>query len=224
MTFDVLAQVVADVVQVERFFHGDGATGDLGFLDEHDGKALANDIAGRHCHGAHDAAMRGRDDVLHFHGFDDRDLLALPHFVAHGDGDRRNGALNRRGDTDRSVRAHQRGLGLWLRDGRLHLGIVREKRQRIAAFHARAGEAAVVGSSRRRETWLLVLAGDRQRRHVLIHPAGVNAAGREIGMRQYGAQEWNVGGDALDAELAQRARGTADRGGEIRRMDNDLGK
>ena len=61
---------------------------------------------------------------------------------------------------------------------------------------------------------------------MLVEPARVDLAGREVGMRQHVAQEGDVGADALQAEFAQRARGARHGIGEVarRRVGDDLGQ
>ena len=51
-------------------------------FNKYDGKPLANDIALRHRHLSHDAIEVRSDDVLHFHRFDNRQLLPRPHLFA----------------------------------------------------------------------------------------------------------------------------------------------
>ena len=103
-----LAQVVADVIQVQSGHRGDGAARDLGLLDEDDGIALADHVARRHRDAADDAAVRGGDDVLHLHRLDDGELLALAHLVTDGDVDGDDGALDRGGDPGRAVGSGRR--------------------------------------------------------------------------------------------------------------------
>ena len=49
-----------------------------------------------------------------------------------------------------------------------------------------------------------------------IDETGADAVGDEIRMRQHRRQERNVGGDAADAELAQRPRGLLHHVGPVR--------
>ena len=45
MTFDAFPQIVADVIEVELFLRLHDAAGNIGFLHEHDRKALAHHVA-----------------------------------------------------------------------------------------------------------------------------------------------------------------------------------
>src|SRR5262249_52367896 len=155
------------------------------------------------------------DHVLHLHRLDDGDLLAPAHLVADGDVDGDDGALDRRGDPGRTVRSGQRDrvvTGAHRRVFGLHLGIVREQRERVATLHARAGEPAVVrcGAHGLHETAALIRTLGDKRGQVLVDPAGMETPGGEVVVRQDVAQEWDVGGYAVQAELAERARGPSD--------------
>ena len=218
----VFAQVVADVIRVQSHHGGDGAAHDLGFLDEDDGIAFANHVARRHRDAAHDAAMRRGDHVLHLHRLDDGDLLALAHLVADGDVDGDDGALDRGGDPGRAVGAGRcPGLVLDVRRRlfRFHLGVMREQREGIATLDPSTGEPAIVrrGPRRLHEAAPLIRTVGDQRGDVLIDPAGVDVSGGEVGMREDVAEERDVGGDALQPELAERARGSPHRAREVRR-------
>ena len=160
--------------------------------------------------------------MFHLHGFDDRHLLAFPHLVAESDEYRGDGALDRGADTRRTIRPPAVGF----HHRRLHLCVMREQRQRIAAFHACAGKPAVVRSYRRDETLPLIAAAGREFRHVLIDPARMNLTRGEVGMCQDGSQEWNVGANPVDPELTQRACRASGRDGEVRRgrVGDNLGK
>ena len=84
---------------------------------------------------------------------------------------------------------------------RLHLGVMREERERIATLDPGAGEPAVVGRGPHRlhEAPPPIRAVGGQRRHVLVDPASVDVAGGEVGMRQDVAKERDVGGRHLPA-------------------------
>ena len=74
VALDVLAQVVADVIEVELFRGRHRAACDLRLLDEDDRKAFAHHVARMHGDAADDARMRRRDHVLHLHRLDHRHL------------------------------------------------------------------------------------------------------------------------------------------------------
>ena len=95
VAFDVFAQVVADVIEVELSRRGDGAAHDVGLLNEYDRETFSDDVARRHGDAADDPAIRGGDDVLHLHRLDDGNLLAFADLVAVGDIDGDDGALDR---------------------------------------------------------------------------------------------------------------------------------
>ena len=132
-----------------------------------------------------------------------------------------DGALDRRDDTHRAVGAGRRGRRLGSGGGLLglDLGVMGEQGERIAAFDACAGEAGLVRrgrlGGRRDETLRPIGNGGGERRHVFVHPARVHRAGCEIGMRQDVAQERDVGGDAVEPELAEGAGGASHRVGEV---------
>ena len=154
VALDVLAQIVADVIEVELLRRGHRAARNLGLLDEDDRKAFAHHVARMHGDAAHDARVRRCDDMLHLHRFHHGHLLALPHLVTLGDVDRDDGALNRRSDADRAVRSgeidrvvqrlRQRRLLLL----RLHRGVMREQRQRVLALDVGAGKTGVAPRGR----------------------------------------------------------------------------
>jgi len=173
--------------------------------------------------------MGGGDHVLHLHRFNDGDLLALAHLVTDGDVDGDDGALDRGGDPGRAVGSCRRhGL---VRDGRrrlvgLHLGVMREQRERIATLDPGPGEPAIVGRGPRRlhEAAPLIRTVGDQHCHVLVDPAGMDVAGGEVGVRQDVAEEHDVGGDALQPEFAEGARGPRHGPHKVRRLDDDLGE
>ena len=150
---DALAQVVADVVEVDRLRGGDGAACDLGLLDEDDREALAHDVARRHRDAADDAAAAAAMTCSIFIASTTATCWPCTHRVAVRDVDRDDGALDRRGHADRSIRA---------RSSRAHRPrpapaplppsprLVGEQRQRVACSSTRRrrsrsarGDAAV---------------------------------------------------------------------------------
>ena len=71
-----LGEVGTDVIEVDRPRRGGGRRLD-GALVEHDqGMALVHGVASAHAERADDPADRGRDHVLHLHGFHDEELRA----------------------------------------------------------------------------------------------------------------------------------------------------
>src|SRR5262249_10931290 len=95
------------------------------------------------------------------------------------------------------------------------------------AVDPRAGKTGVAGGGLRcfdEALPLLTLRGKLG--DVLVDPAGVDVAGNEMRMCENVAQEADVGGDALEAKLAERPRLAAHGDGKIRRrrMGNHLCK
>ncbi len=134
------------------------------------------------------------------------------------------------GDATPSEPSGPVSAGCVRRNGRLlglDRGVVREQGQRIAAFDARTGKSGVARRRPRRfhEALALRQAG-RQHGDVLVNPSCMHIAAGEIRMREDVAQEWNVGGDTLQPELAECPGGAAYRDGEIRsgRMHDHLGQ
>ena len=220
MALDAFPQIAADLIEVELLGRLHNVARDPGLLHEHDWKALAHDVAYRHCHLADDAAPRGGDDVLHLHRLDDRHLLTGSHLVAnrHVDGD--DHPLDGRCDPGRPIGPdHVRDfVPRWPR--RLLLGfhgrVVLEQGQRIAALHPRPREPRLRARPRQFDIPLPRLDGTRQLGDVVIHPARVNLAGNEIRVGQDVVQKRDVGIDAVDPEFAQRTSGARHRGREIR--------
>ena len=157
---------------------------------------------------AHDAAVRRRDDVLHLHRLDHGDVLPLPHRIAGRDVDAHHRALDRRGTRRRSVRPGQIRALPRLRPSRRAQPsprVVGKQRQRIAALHPRAGETRAASMSRqtRRSVARCSAPAAARAADVIVDPARVDMPDDEIGMRQDGAQERNVGADALHPEFAR---------------------
>ena len=96
MAFVRLLEVGANVVGIQFFGRRRGAAGHLCLLDEHDGIALAHNIAWRHRDVSHDAVAVCGDDMLHLHGFDHGDLLTGADLVSNGYVHRNDRPLNRR--------------------------------------------------------------------------------------------------------------------------------
>ncbi len=92
------------MVRIDRGVGFHGAAFHVHLVDEYDRVALADNIARRHGNSADDAAAVRRDVVLKLHRLDDRDQLTDPHLVTNNDLDVDNGALNRRCQTDRTLR------------------------------------------------------------------------------------------------------------------------
>ena len=216
-------EVAADKVRVEGAFGGDGSAGDLGLLDKDDGVAFADHVAGGHGNAADDAGVGGGNQVLHLHGFDDGELLAPAHGLADRDIDGDDGTLDGGGYSARAVRRYVVHLGD--RPVGLHLGVVGEQRQGVAAFDPRAGEPGIgCGGAGWFDEALPLCPANRQRGHVFIHPARVDGPGGEVGMRQDVTQERNIGADALQPEFAQGPRRSSQGGREVGCVDDDLGQ
>ncbi len=105
-----------------------------------------------------------------------------------------------------------------------HRRVVREQGQRIAALHPRPRKPRLRARLGRLDIPVLELGGMRQLGDVIIHPARVNLAGKEIRVGQDVPQKGDVGIDTVDPEFAQRSGGARHRGPEIwlGRMGNHL--
>jgi hypothetical protein len=198
----------------------------------------------------HPAHMRA-DDVLHLHRFHHEKLLALAHQFAFAHVDRDDGPLHRGGDRDRIFRADdfvmRGGVGLDRHRARRrrridHAFAVAQHRQRIDRVDfgpgqlPRARRALVVGAARRLGRAVRLgekeLAMSRVRRRggqfgdVFLDEAGIEPVRGEIGMPQQALEKSDIGCDALDPELAERAIGPRHRRGEVRRrrVRDELGQ
>ena len=196
---DQLSQIRADVVEIDILFFRDVVGVNLGRFEKQDRLVLHQGDAGFRRNPGHLAAMRCGHQMLHLHGFEHRDLLAGTDEVAFPDLDRDNRALQRCRHGDRSGRTGRAFAGL----GHGH---------RIARFQ----------QVRRRK----VVRGVDEGCHMRINETGIDAVGDEIRMRQDRRQERNVGGDAANAELAERPRRLLHHVGPARagRMHDHLGK
>ncbi len=137
--------------------------------------------------------------MFHFHGFDHGELLARTHDLAflHLDGD--DGSLQ--GCCD-----HHRAFGHDLCGMRLDAGTAASLRRRKIEWFGRA------------------IGGFDELADVAIDEVCRDAVSPEIGMRQHGLEESDVGDDAVNSKLAQGARGFGDNvvPGFTRRMNDDL--
>ena len=151
----------------------------------------------------HFAALRRLHEVLHLHRFEDGDLLPWTDQVSlrHLDGDDR--ALQRRWHRHRSR---------WASDGPTAFG---------GCNYSIRGAA---DSEEQRPRGFLRCAD--QGGDVRIDETGADAVGDEIGMREHRLKEWNIGGDAFDAEFTQRTCRLPRHIGPVRgsRMNDDLGE
>ena len=81
VTIHHLLQVGSDVVGVDLLCSCYFTTLYVSFFDENECVTFANDVSQRHGDGTNDAVSVGGNDVFHFHGFDDGDLLAGSNLV-----------------------------------------------------------------------------------------------------------------------------------------------
>ena len=98
-------EIGTDQVEIDLPRRRRDAVRAAGFLDEQQGMALEDGIAGRDRHDPHDAAQGSGDLVLHLHGFHHQQGLAAAHARAFRDFQTDDGALHGRGDPRGAVRA-----------------------------------------------------------------------------------------------------------------------
>ena len=169
---------------------------------------------------AHHAARGRRDLVLHLHRFHDHDRRAAPHLVALADQDADDGALERRPHRDRPRRrAGCLPFGPRSGGGRRGATVV-EDRERIARIDADAGEigrgvrpiAASIGVAVPLEEQRAMPLAGRELGEVVVDQPGVELAPHHPRMARDGAQEVEIGVDAVDAKRAQRGVGLGESG------------
>ncbi len=191
-----LGEVGTDGVRVFRFGGGFRSGPDFGGREEHDRVVLEERVALAGARFAHDSAAGRRDEMLHLHGFDHRDLLAWAHKVAVGDVERDDRPLKRRGHRDRSLRSVERG-----RRGVARIGL---------------GRLDI-------EPATVLRRGLQEFGQTPLDEARVDPVGGKVRMRDDRLKEGDVGRDAGDAELAERALKPRRGGGEIGAVRDDLG-
>ena len=123
MAVDDLLQVGADMVGINLRRRGLRARGDVGGLEDQDGRALEQGDALAGQDADHAAALGGGDDMLHLHRLQHRDGLPWTDQIALGDLDRAHRGLQRRGDGDRTVLGIGRDFSLFRRPGRIRGGL-----------------------------------------------------------------------------------------------------
>ncbi len=188
------------MIEVEVFFFRLMMAIDLGRFEKQDGLVLHQRHADTGGDFRHLAAVRRGHEMFHLHGFEHRDLLAGAHEVAFADFDRDDGALQRRRHRHGTSRSGFRPHNL----GCITRSTGRFEQQRLGNLIGRAHQSS----------------------DMRIDETGADAVGGKFRMRQHGAEERNVGGDAADAEFAQGARGLLHHVGPLRprRMNDDFCK
>ena len=203
MALDQFGQIGTDVIEIDVLLLGHIMGIDFGRLQIEDRLILHQRHAGLSRNLRHPAAMRRGHQMFHLHGFQHGDLLAGADEVPFPDVNRHDRALQRRGN----------GL--------------RTCRPRVANRGFRRGGAIIgrdAGFDQRRLGGRLGFADEIS--DMGFDEAGADAVLDKIRMRQNRRQEGEVGGDAADPELAQRARGLVHNVGPVttRRMHDDLGE
>ncbi len=193
-----VGEVRADRVGIGRLGLRRRPAVDVGRLEKEDRVVLVERVAFPSARLAHDAAGRRRDEMLHLHRLQDRDLLARAHRVSVRNVDRHDRALERRGHGDRPLRIFERA--------------------RAGVSSVRLGPLVIEGA-------MLPARRLQEIAEPPLDEARVDAIGDEVGVCQHRLQKGNVRLDAGNGEFAERPRQPARGGGEIRRlrMDNDLG-
>ena len=192
-------QARADVIDIDRVIVIGDRLAHLPQLNER--QRMGGEDRLPHLHGdrAHDAAKLRFDDVFHLQRAHDEQQLALADRVPLGDVDLRHGPLQWSGHRIRVGRANN----LRRRPLRRRLALAKEcqRGQRIPFVQRRAR-----APSGRRGRFPSARLNRDQRLHVVVHPAGVDATAREVGVRNDVAQKRRVRLQAPDHKLAQGAR------------------
>ncbi len=187
VAFDQFGEIGADVIEIEFLFLGHIMGVNLGGLQIEDWLVLHQCRAGLADDAGHPAAMRRSHQMFHLHGFKHGDLLARTDEVPFPDVNRHDRALQRRRHRDRAARPGSR-----FRD---------RKRERIVICGVAGFAQLRLGGRLGRPAGCADEIGDMG-----LDETGADAVFDKIRMGQNRREEWNIGGDAADAELAQGAR------------------